>query len=378
MNKKLRILHIIHGFNMGGAETIVKDYARLLDSNKFDLTVLCYAHYNGSPYEKLLKDKNINVIYICDYMPLYSKKGKISKIINHYQRYLLIRKYIHHINPDILHIHLPLGEYIRFANPSPNTIIFYTQHFATSRLLQLKNEVKSIKWMIKKYKFCMIALNDSMKSDLENAFGINDVKVINNGIDISEYKKIFDKRKKRIELGISENKKVLVHIGRFTKIKNQEFIVDVFENIKLKNKDFFLLLVGNGEDKVKIQELLKSKGLCNNSMILSDRTDVPELLRMSDVAIFPSLSEGLGIAAIEMQVAGLPVFASTNVPVETRISNKIEYLDINIGADKWAELIIESLEKENKAIYYNIDNWNIENNVRQLEELYEEYINDDK
>lgn len=377
---KTRVLYLIHGLNMGGAETIVKEYALLIDKSKYDVTVLCYRHQYDSPYEKLLKDNGIKVIFVCDYMLFYLKKGKIFKAINHIQRYLLIKKYIRKINPDILHVHLTLADMVKFARPSKNTVIFYTQHFDTSRLLQNKKEIKSINWLIQNYKFCMIALNDTMKRELEDVFDIHDVQVVNNGIDVRRYKTKFDKNKLRESIGIPRDCTLMVHVGRLTKIKNQEFIVNVFEALEKIDNNIFLLLIGTGEDKDKLHKLLDDKELSNNSMILSNRSDVPELLMMSDIGIFPSLSEGLGIAAIEMQMAGLQVFASTNVPKETQISNLIHFLDLQLGADKWAEKIYDvvKIQSKEKAEFYDIDNWNIENNVHQIEKLYEEYINNVK
>lgn len=377
---KTRVLYLIHGLNMGGAETIVKEYALLIDKSKYDVTVLCYHHQYDSPYEELLNDNGIKVIYVCDYMPFQQKKGMVCKLINHIQRYLLIKMYIYKLKPDVLHIHLTLADMVRFARPKKNTVVFYTQHFDTSRLLQNKKEIKSIKWLIHNYKFCMIALNDTMKRELEDLFDIHDVQVVNNGIDVRRYKNKLDKNKLRGSIGIPRDCTLMVHVGRLTKIKNQEFIVNVFEALEKIDNNNFLLLIGSGEDKDKLQKLLGDKELSDNSMILSNRIDVPELLMMSDVGIFPSLSEGLGIAAIEMQMAGLQVFASTNVPKETQISNLIHFLDLQLGADKWAEKIYDvvKIQSKEKAEFYDIDNWNIENNVHQIETLYEEYINNVK
>ncbi|WP_373132263.1 glycosyltransferase [Ruminococcus sp. Marseille-P328] len=374
-NRKINVLYLIHGLNMGGAETIVKDYALLLDKCKYNVTVLCYQHYYDSRYEEMLKDNGIKVVYVCDYMPFYRKKGIFYKGINHFQRYLLIKKYIRKIKPDILHIHLTLGDMVKFAKPAKNTVLFYTQHFNISRLLQNQKEIKNIKWLIQHYQFCMIALNETMKCELEELFNIHNVQVVNNGIDVSRYRNEIDKSKLRENIGIPKNCTLMVHVGRLTKIKNQEFIVNVFESLKYIKNNVFLLFIGSGEDKDKIQNLLNDKNLSNDCIILSNRVDVPELLMMSDIGIFPSLSEGLGIAAIEMQMAGLQVFASTNVPKETQISNLIHYLDLQIGADKWAETINHAIKSQNKnqIEYYDIDNWNIENNVRQIEKLYEEY-----
>lgn len=69
----IKVVHFIHGLNMGGAETLVKDYALLIDKNKFETIVLCLNHEN-SPYEKMLEESGIQVICLRDRMPLGYKR----------------------------------------------------------------------------------------------------------------------------------------------------------------------------------------------------------------------------------------------------------------------------------------------------------------
>ena len=88
----LTVVHFIHGLNMGGAETLVKNYALLMDKSKFNVIILCYDHYKDSPYEDILRKNNIDMFFVCDDMPLYQRKDIVAKIINRVQRYLLVRK----------------------------------------------------------------------------------------------------------------------------------------------------------------------------------------------------------------------------------------------------------------------------------------------
>lgn len=122
-SKMIKVVHFIHGLNMGGAETLVKNYALLLDRARFQVTVLCYEHC-GSPYEGVLRQNNIDVVYVCDEMPLYTKQGIIAKMVNHYQRYWLIRRELRKLKPDIVHFHLRLSNYIRFAGLDRNVRLF--------------------------------------------------------------------------------------------------------------------------------------------------------------------------------------------------------------------------------------------------------------
>lgn len=368
----ITVVHFIHGLNMGGAETIVKNYALMLDKSKFKVVVLCYAHYNNSPYEELLKQNHIQTIFVCDRMPLYEKKGIFAKIINRAQRYLLIKREIKKIKPDIIHFHLPLSDYIKFARPPKGTKLFYTQHFDVRRWKDdYPADIKSLNWLRKHYSLHMIALNEQMKCDMDQMFSVKDTYILNNGIDISLYRQSFNKNEKRTELNIPQSAFVITHVGRFHPIKNHEFLVDIFKEIKKKRSDAFLLMVGKGTTEEKVVDKLKSSALDGCYKILHDRADVAEILRASDAALFPSISEGLGIAVIEMQAAGLPCVVSTAVPSDTRISNRIYYMDLSESPDRWADKLLEIFEQKTPVHYNNLAEWDIRESVRLLEKMYE-------
>lgn len=368
----ITVVHFIHGLNMGGAETLVKNYALMLDKLKFRVVVLCYEHYNTSPYEELLKQKGIHTIFVCDEMPLYGKKGIVAKLINRTQRYLFIRKKLRKIAPDIIHFHLPLSDYIKFARPKTNTKLFYTQHFDVNRWKEeYPTDIHKLTWLKKHYSLHMIAINKQMKYDMDQMFSINDTYILNNGIDFSLFNMRFSRNEKRAELNIPQSAFIVVHVGRFHPIKNHDFLVDTFLEIKKRRDNALLLMVGTGETEAKIVSKLNDYSLNGSYKILHDRMDVAEILRASDAALFPSISEGLGIAVIEMQAAGLPCIVSTAVPKDTKISNKICYMDLNEPASKWADKLLELSEEKSPVQYTNLAEWDIRENVRQLEKLYE-------
>lgn len=226
--------------------------------------------------------------------------------------------------------------------------------------------------LIRTYPTRIIALTQEMKKEIDTLFNVESTAVLNNGIDLSRYEECIDRNKKRKELGVPINAFVVVHIGRFNPIKNHMFLIDVFEQIKKKKPEAFLLMVGKGDTEKEAWIELNKKHLEKSAMILHDRKDVPEILLASDVALFPSISEGLGIAVIEMQAAGLPCVASKGVPQMAKVSNKIRFLGLDQGPKAWAnELLV--LTKEDKPIQYeNLQEWDIRQNVKELEKMYDE------
>lgn len=66
------------------------------------------------------------------------------------------------------------------------------------------------------------------------------------------------------------------------------------------------------------------------------------ILQAMDVFLFPSLYEGLGIAALEAQATGLPCIISDSVPSECRVTDLAESLDLNLPIDEWADVVLEN------------------------------------
>ena len=174
----------------------------------------------------MLRQNNIDVIYVCDEMPLYTKQGIIAKMVNHYQRYWLIRRELRKLKPDIVHFHLRLSNYIRFAGLDRNVRLFYTQHYDTSFWEKdYPDDIKNLKWLMKRYQVQPIALNKAMKASMDRILQTDQTRILNNGVDMSEFQKALDRNAKRNELNVPQDAFVIAHVGRFDPIKNHEFLV---------------------------------------------------------------------------------------------------------------------------------------------------------
>ena len=371
---KKKVLQLIHGFTMGGAETLVKEYCLKLNKEKYDVSVLCFFKYN-TPYEKILEEAGIKVTYIDDYHEACSKDGKsrLKRIFMILRRYCFIRKYIRKEAPDILHTHLALNNYVLFASPKKGTKLLHTVHNEPKVLWDARKarriDYYSVKQLIKKYQMQFITLHDSMCREVNEMFEVDNSVVLNNGIDFAKYENVLSKEQVRENEGIPKDAFVIGHIGRFGEQKNHHFLVDVFSEIYQKNEDAFLLMIGNGKLQEEIEEKLKSLGLNHRSLILSQRTDIPDLLNAMDRFVFPSVFEGLGIVLIEAQKAGIPCIASDAVPKAAVVSNLVKQLDLKLSAKEWAEEIldweVESVESK------GLEAWDMNKVVLRLEEYYE-------
>ena len=375
--KKTKVMQFIHGLNTGGAETLVKDYSLKLNKKKFDIVVLCLSHFQDSPYEKILETNKIKVIYIDDYLIFKNSNKIFAKIINYILRFYFVKKIIYDENPKIIHIHLPICKYIRYAKPNRNVKLFYTMHGDPDRYMNnYKSDYNAIRWLLKKYDMKIICLYDGMQKRVNEIYNTTNTFVLNNGINFDRFTNVKTKKDIRKELNIDEKSFVIGHVGRFNKVKNHEFIVKIFNEIHKINDNSFLLMIGDGEEKNTIISLLKKYKLTSNYKILSNRDDIPDVLNAMDCFILPSLSEGVPISLIEAQKAKLPCVISENITDRVIISNLVKKIPLS-NEKYWIDYLL-NIKKPHK-IQLNDDDWNIDKIVKKLEKIYlEKGENNDK
>ena len=369
----MKVLHFIHGLNTGGAETLVKNYFLNFDRNKLDLVLLCLEHHKDSPYERMLADGGVRIIFVEDALPFKKHPNKVTKAIRLFYKYIIIRKIIRRESPDVIHLHLFLCRFIKFARPIRGTKMFYTVHSEPKKLWvegskNGRKEYRAAKWLVEHYNMKFIVLHEKMRVDIKKLFRVDDSILLNNGIDMKSFRNAKSKKNMRKKLGIPEDAFVIGHVGRFSKVKRHGFLVDLFSFIKSKKKNAFLLMVGKGDEQTKIVEKLRSNGLEDSSLILSSREDIPDLLAAMDIFVFPSQYEGLGIALIEAQEANLPCFISEEVPEHAVISNLVTRLSIKGGVKLWADTILNYSRP--KKTLLNDNDWDIEDVTKELEQIY--------
>ena len=138
---------------------------------------------------------------------------------------------------------------------------------------------------------------------------------------------------------VPEGTPVFGHIGRMSYEKNHTFLIDEFAQIRKQLPTAQLWLIGDGEYRGRLEAQIDALGLSGAVRLLGQRQNVGEYMQAMDVFLFPSHMEGLGIAVIEAQAAGLPVYASDVLPPETHVTDRIRYLPLSDGADRWAEAV---------------------------------------
>lgn len=209
-------------------------------------------------------------------------------------------------------------------------------------------------------------------------FGSNipksDIRILKNGIDVSRFiynKAVRDKIRKDLNL---EDNYIIGHVGRFTYSKNHEFLIELFSHVVAEQSSARLLLVGSGELENFIKSKIEMLNLSDKVIFLGQRLDVNELYQAMDIFTLPSRFEGLSMALIEAQAAGLRCVASDNVPDEAVISNNLKKIPLDISM--WKSQVLQwSAGYYRKDMYNEITQkgYNINTEIKKVEKLYSQF-----
>ncbi len=138
-----------------------------------------------------------------------------------------------------------------------------------------------------------------------------------------------------------EFKKIFLFLGRLDPIKNLEWLIELFSSVTQQKADYGLVIVGNGSEQKKLDEKVKSLGLGKNIKFEPWVFDPFSYLKTAHCVLFPSLSEGYGLVAMEAAAAGCPVIMN-DVGVanyELKPSDKVKILAVN-DREKWIQAIL--------------------------------------
>lgn len=230
-----------------------------------------------------------------------------------------IKKIVKKERYDIVHCHTPIASVCtRFAckkERKKGTQVVYTAHgFHFYTGAPLKNWIiyYPIEKWLSRYTDLIITINNEDYKRAKQRLKSNNTEYIPGvGIDTT----IFSPKKKetqkiRKELSIPYNAFLLVSVGELNENKNHSIILKALGQIK--DKTIHYVIAGEGPLRESLLTIAKREGCEEQVHLLGYRSDIPELYREADVCVFPSIREGLGLAAIEGMASGLPLIVSDN------------------------------------------------------------------
>ena len=132
----------------------------------------------------------------------------------------------------------------------------------------------------------------------------------------------------------------MVSAGRLNKIKNFEYLLDVFSH--LKDKEVYLDIYGSG-DKTGYEKLIKERGL--KVRMMGQHNELQDLINTYDLFVLPSKFEGFPLSVFEAMASGVPLLISNIAPLKSIVRENALYFDLN-DDKSIADIIISVLERK--------------------------------
>lgn len=361
-----RILHITHQLKRNGTETFIMNLFRNIDRKKFTFDFLVFSDSGDGYREEALSLGG----------HIFTLPSRRDSILRH-ARALDDFFRTHATEYDAVHYHA-----ISFTTVMP---VWYAKKYGVRRRIMHIHGVSCQEW----HNRLLHCLNRRRLPNLATDFlacsreaalwGYGGTKclgkasIITNGIDTDKFRFNPEIRQRmRQELGLDGNI-VIGHVGSFNTIKNQAFLLRLLRHMLDNGNNAILLCVGQGELLEKTRIDAEQSDLDNHILFMGERKDVEALLQTMDIMVMPSLHEGLGLALIEAQAAGLPAVASTGVPEAVKTSPFTEFLSLDAPVGKWCDTILRlaMTPRTVTADSNDMERYSISKTVDEMQKIYE-------
>lgn len=371
--ERVKVLQVIGGLRIGGAEKVAVDLLRYIDKTKYEFHYLVYGDEQGG-YEDIVKQMGGKVIHMQRPSGLRIKfKRDLIKVIKVNGPYQIVHSHLLFHSGTVLEAAKKAGVPIRVAHSHSTQNIAQSNEKIISKWIQKIYQHK-MRHKINEYSTIKLACGKKAGEylygkDVFRKEGIcfrNRIEVEKFGYDIETRKRLREK------MGFGQ-KRVFGHIGHLDEVKNHNFLLDIYAIIAQK-EDSVLLLIGDGNLKQKLKNKVKELNIENKVLFLGNRDDVSELLQAIDIVIMPSFFEGFPLSLIEAQASGVRIFASDTITKEVNVTNTITYLPLEKGARFWADVILKNCEycRKTGVNILKKRGYDIETLGKDLEDVYKE------
>lgn len=359
---KIKILYIIRTMNMGGAQVLIMNIIRNINKENFQIDFLLNEEGIFDDEIRKLGGKIFYMPYLTEIGQSKYKKNLI-KFFKEHKEYKLIHSHMNQVSGLILEAAYDADVPIRIAHSHTmgnknNVLVKIYKRYLQSKICKYSTHLiacstETAKWMFKKR--------------------AQETLIIKNGIDIDKFRFSIEKRKAvREELGLQENIIVIGNVGRFSAVKNHVFMIKIFKEFR-KNFNSKLLLIGEGELKEKIIELVKQENILQDVIFKVEKDNVEKFYNAMDIYMCPSLYEGIPLTLIEAQTNGIPIIASDTVDSNVKVTENFAFESLLSSSDIWCEKMKKLLNIGRKNNIENIEEagYNIKNQIIKLEKFYD-------
>ena len=336
--RPLRVLQVVGAMNRAGAETWLMHVLRLADRRQLQMDFLTFTTEPGD-YDAEIRELGGRIIpCLHPYRP-WAFRRNFQRALQQGGPYDIIHSHIQHYSGFIFRLAWQAGIPVRIIHSHLDTSDV-DAHAGVLRRVYLRAMTRWI-WQ---YATLGLAVSHEAANALfpPNWDGDPRWRLLYCGIDLTAFHHLQDCRSVREELGIPADALVVGHVGRFFAQKNHDFLLDIAVQIARQQPNMRLLLIGDGPLRPAIERKVMSSGLANNVIFTGVRADIPRLLIGGiDVVVLPSLFEGLPLAGLEAQAAGVPLVLSDTITEELDVLSPIvRHVSLRQPAQVWAQEVL--------------------------------------
>lgn len=290
----MRILHVITSLRTGGAEKLMVDLLPKLRDLDNEVEILLFDG-TSTPFYDQLRSEGIQVNSL-----------RVGGSVYNPANIFALRPYLKHF--DIIHAHNTACQFFlaiakKFSGARCNIVT--TEHSTSNRRRGLSFFKVIDNWMYHQYKK-IICVSDISAQNIMDYVGDHEmpIVVIPNGIDYTKYSEALP-NKGIIDKYANVHRAIMVAGFRYE--KDHPTVIKAFS---LLPTDYHLFFVGDGARRQEYESYVREMGCEEKIHFLGVRSDVPSLLKASDVVIMSSHREGLSLSNLEGMASGRPFVAS--------------------------------------------------------------------
>jgi glycosyltransferase EpsF len=359
-----KILVIPGGLQIGGAEKVAADIGLFADPQKYIVHFIVFGNEIGA-YEPELEVHGCKVFHM---PPPSAGYGAYMKSLKK-----LIRTYHY----DVIHAHTMFNIGWAMLVGKLYGVPVRVSH-AHSALDEKRNARVRAYEAIMRF-FILTCATDYVSCGIkagERLYGKKAFdkkgKLILNGIDTKEFAFSADKRNEFRTKNELNDKFVICHAGHLAAVKNQAFLLEIMPLILKKQPNAYLILLGEGEDRAKLETKIKELHLQGCVCLKGNVRNVADYLNAADVFAFPSLYEGMPLSIIEVQANGLPCVISDGVPKDVFLTDLLHTVSLK-NKLAWVDAVCRAERKEPEK-YCRImseSGFDVSTAMRKIYEIYE-------
>lgn len=376
---KITVWEMNGPMNQGGTESLIMELLRN-KPDEIDVKLVIHSsteNYSGT-YDSEIESLGIEVYHL----PAIGRVG-----VKKYQT--AFRELVEQIGkPDIIHNHMNavggLISKVGLAYDIPCRIVHCHADikYRGSRLSILKNEMilLGMKLYVNKYANYFWACSIAAAKRL--FYKDKEYTIIPNMINVEKYLASSAYRvTERKKLFLKDNQIVVGAVGRIAKIKNYEVILKAIKLLRDQHIDVIFVCYGRVVDEKYYKELLDiatNEKISDYILFMGGTDQVDRVISAFDVYVMPSITEGLGISALEAQAAGIQTILSTGIPTETDLDiGLVTRVEPN-NPEKWADAIchIKKVNVENEKILQSFKSKGYYSKIesRKVFQLYQDMV----